>query len=169
MLTFRNILSSRYFVRYFVPTRLWKWNRQTLCRVGTSYYSPTKINRQTLSSRYFVPTRLWRWKRQTLCRVGTSYYSPMKMNRQTHCRVGTSYLLRTTRLYLLVYEDGTECSETLAFRLQPRRKHTTFKTRRKFEIKKINSTVALLNVTYSLKVPTRQENGTHTVLRNVGI
>jgi hypothetical protein len=49
-------------------------------------------------------------------------------------------------IYLLAYEDGTGCSETLAFKPDAgdssRRKHTTFRTRRKFEIKKN----ALINV-----------------------
>jgi hypothetical protein len=51
-----------------------------------------------------------------------------------HRRVGTKYTS-----YLPAYEDGTQCSETLAFKLQmlvnnPGKKHTTFRTRQKFEI-----------------------------------
>jgi hypothetical protein len=42
--------------------------------------------------------------------------------------------------HLPACEDGTECSETSAYKIDagelPRRKHATFKTRRKFEIKK---------------------------------
>ena len=39
------------------------------------------------------------------------------------------------------YEDGTECSETSAYKIQtlgihPKKEYTTFRTRRKFEIKK---------------------------------
>jgi hypothetical protein len=42
--------------------------------------------------------------------------------------------------HLPAYEDGTECSETSAYKIQtpgnlPRRKHTIFRTQRKFEIK----------------------------------
>ena len=42
--------------------------------------------------------------------------------------------------YLSAYEDGTECSETSAYKIQtprklPRKKHKTFRTWRRFEIK----------------------------------
>ena len=47
--------------------------------------------------------------------------------------------------YLSAYEDETERSETSAYKIQtpgelPRRKHRTYRTRRKFEIKKASPT-----------------------------
>ena len=55
-------------------------------------------------------------------------------------------------IYLLTYEDGTECSETSAYKFQtpgnyPEEKNTTYRRRRKFQIKKtsISSASSMLD------------------------
>ena len=99
--------------------------------------------------------RLWRWN-SVFRNVGisayedgtacseTSAYPPMKMEQSVPKRRSIR-IWRWNRVFrnvgLSAYEDGTECSETSAYKIQipgelPRRKHTTFRTRRKFEIKK---------------------------------
>jgi len=53
-------------------------------------------------------------------------------------------LVHSTHIYLPMIMEQTVCSETPAYKLQepgnyPKKKHTTYRTRRKLEIKKTGS------------------------------
>jgi len=65
---------------------------------------------------------------------------------QTFSLINTPTFLKPTHSsYLPACEDGTECSETSAYKIQtpgnyPEGKHTTFRTRRWFETEDFRST-----------------------------
>jgi hypothetical protein len=79
-----------------IPTRLWRWNRQSVPEHWHTYWN-MKME-QTVFWNIGIPTRLWRSNRQSVLKCWLTY-SHMKME-QTVC----SEMLA----YLLAYEDGTD-------------------------------------------------------------
>ena len=70
----------------------------------------------------------------------TARYGLIAYIKQITFRLSKVDILKSSHSsYLSAYEDGTECSETSAYKIQtagnyPGKKHTTFRTGRKFEI-----------------------------------
>jgi len=87
---------------------------------------------------------LWYWECYTDLLYSLFWATPRLLN-FIYRRFGTLYSIfigGVSRFFLLTLPmkmDRTECSETLVYKIQtgesPKRKNTTFRTRRKFEIK----------------------------------
>jgi len=142
----QNVPKRRHIQKYtsYLPA----YEDGTVCSETSAY---TKV--------CFIPTCLWRWD-SVFRNVGIyksilHTYLPMKMGQ---CVPKRRHIQKYTS-YLPAYEDGTECFETSAHKIQTPEnypKHTTFKTRRKFEIKNMSC----LSVSPSVLMKKRRSHGT---------
>jgi hypothetical protein len=86
------------------------------------------------------------WLENTSCSLSQTF-SPYKY---------ANILKLSHSSYLPTYEDGTECSETSAYKIQTpgnysKKKHTAFRTLRKFEIKNVFTDLLRSSVQLSKK------------------
>jgi len=141
MPTFRNTLfhlHKQVGMKYFIPTCLWKWNIQSVHTYLPMKMEPTECSYlpayEDGTYRVFIPTCLWKWNMQSV-----HTYLPMKMEQTVS--------LRQDKLQ-------KQCSETSVCKIQtlgnyPEKKHTTFRTRRKFEMKNTFIVTEMVFVTFN--------------------
>jgi hypothetical protein len=75
-----------------------------------------------MKDEFFIPTRLWRWNRQSVpkrrhIKIRRRGITQKKAYNIFHYLIHIT-VWRMNPSYLSVYEDGTECSETSAYKIQ---------------------------------------------------